>query len=110
MVNSWSEFEKAQLSEKLHLRTIERIFVEERIYKLIESKKTQETVVKAVYDGFKPFKDELVRPLNDDDVSHLLSIPIRRISLYDINKNREEVKAINARLKEIARRLKNLKA
>ena len=104
------EFEKAQLTDKLHLRTIERIFVEERIYKAIESKKTQETVVKAVYDGFKPFKDELVRPLNDDDVSHLLSIPIRRISLYDINKNREEVKAIQARLKEIARRLKNLKA
>ena len=104
------EFEKTQLTDKLHLRTIERIFVEERIYKAIESKKTQETVVKAVYDGFKPFKDELVRPLNDDDVSHLLSIPIRRISLYDINKNREEVKAIQARLKEIARRLKNLKA
>ena len=103
------EFEKAQLTDKLHLRTIERIFVEERIYKAIESKKTQETVVKAVYDGFKPFKDELVRPLNDDDVSHLLAIPIRRISLYDINKNREEVKAIQARLKEIARRLKNLK-
>ena len=103
------EFEKAQLIDKLHLRTIERIFVEERIYKAIESKKTQETVVKAVYDGFKPFKDELIRPLNDDDVSHLLAIPIRRISLYDINKNREEVKAIQARLKEIARRLKNLK-
>ncbi len=103
------EFEKAQLTDKLHLRTIERIFVEERIYKSIETKKTQETVVKAVYDGFKPFKDELVRPLNDDDVSHLLAIPIRRISLYDINKNREEVKAIQARLKEIARRLKNLK-
>ena len=104
------EFEKAQLTDKLHLRTIERIFVEERIYKSIETKKTQETVVKAVYDGFKPFKDELIRPLNDDDVSHLLAIPIRRISLYDINKNREEVKAIQARLKEIARRLKNLKA
>ena len=103
------EFEKTQLTDKLHLRTIERIFVEERIYKAIESKKTQETVVKAVYDGFKPFKDELIRPLNDDDVSHLLAIPIRRISLYDINKNREEVKAIQARLKEIARRLKNLK-
>jgi len=43
-----------------------------------------------------------------DDVDHLLQIPIRRISLYDINKNREEVAAINARLKEIARLLKNL--
>jgi len=103
------EFERGQLTDKLHLRTIERIFVEERIYKLIENKKTQETVVKAVYDGFKPFKEELIRPLNDEDINHLLSIPIRRISLYDINKNREEVKAINARLKEIARRLKNLK-
>lgn len=103
------EFDRAKLMEELHMRTLERIFVEERIYKAIETKKTQEDVVKAVYKGFVPFKAELIRPINDDDVEHLLSIPIRRISLFDINKNRETVKTINERLKEIAKRLKNLK-
>ncbi len=103
------EYEKATLTEKLHLRTIERIFIEERIYKSIEEMKTAEAVNKAVKDGFIPFAAELIRPLTDDDVEHLLKIPIRRISLYDINKNRQEVKEINARLKEIAKLLKHIK-
>ena len=102
------EVERAELTEKLHLRTLERIFIEERIYKSIEQMKTEDAVNKAVKTGFIPFKDELIRAVNDDDVEHLLKIPIRRISLYDINKNRKEVQAINARLKEIARLLKHL--
>lgn len=102
------EYEKRQLTEKLHLRTIERIFVEERIYKKIETQKTEEGVNKAVKDGFKPFLEELIRPITDEDVEHLLKIPIRRISLYDISKNKKEVQAINARIKEINRLLKHL--
>lgn len=102
------EYERGTLTEKLHVRTLERIFIEERIYKEIETKKTQEEVVKAVYKGFEPFKSELIRDITDEDMEHLLQIPIRRISLYDINKNREEVAAINKRLKEIAKLLKNL--
>ena len=102
------EYEKRQLTEKLHLRTIERIFVEERIYKKIETQKTEEGVNKAVKDGFKPFLEELIRPITNEDVEHLLKIPIRRISLYDISKNKKEVQAINARIKEINRLLKHL--
>lgn len=102
------EVERAELAEKLHLRTLERIFVEERIYKSIEQMKTEAAVNKAVKDGFVPFRAELIRDVTDEDVEHLLKIPIRRISLYDINKNRKEVLAINARLKEIARILKHL--
>ena len=102
------EFEKSELNEKLHLRTLERIFIEERIYKSIEEMKTDEAVKAAVKDGFIPFKRELLRDVTDEDVAHLLKIPIRRISLYDINKNRQEVNAINARLKEIARLLRHL--
>ncbi|MBQ4378276.1 MAG: DNA topoisomerase IV subunit A [Treponema sp.] len=102
------EFEKRKLTDELHLRTLERIFVEERIYKEIENKRTAETVAKAVKDGFKPFKDELIREVSDEDVEHLLQIPIRRISLFDIQKNREQVKAIKDRIKEINRRLKAL--
>lgn len=102
------EVEKAELGDKLHLRTLERIFIEERIYKKIETMKTQETVVLAVKKGFVPYKKELLRPVTDEDVDHLLKIPIRRISLYDINKNREEVAAINKRLGEIDRLLGNI--
>ena len=104
------EYERGQLTDKLHLRTLERIFIEERIYKRIEEMKTQAAVVKAVIDGFEPFKAELIRAISKEDVEHLLAIPIRRISLYDINKNRAEVKEINAKLKEIAKKLKNLTA
>lgn len=104
------EFERGQLTDRLHLRTLERIFIEERIYKRIEEMKTQPAVLKAVADGFVPFADELVRPLAKEDIDHLLGIPIRRISLYDISKNRAEVRDINARLKDIARKLKNLTA
>jgi topoisomerase-4 subunit A len=102
------ELEKANLIERLHMRTLERIFVEERIYKKIETMKTADGVLNAVLKGFVPFRKELVRDVTEDDVDRLLKIPIRRISLYDINKNREEVAAINARIKEINRLLKNL--
>ena len=102
------EWERGQLTEELHARTLERIFVEERIYKKIEQMKTAEAVDKAVKDGFKPFKAELIREVSDEDVEKLLKIPIRRISLFDINKNKDQVKAINARIKEINRRLKHL--
>ncbi|MDR1785162.1 MAG: DNA topoisomerase IV subunit A [Spirochaetaceae bacterium] len=104
------EWERSELTEKLHERTLERIFVEERIYKKIELMKTAETVTRAVIEGFKPFKGELIRPVTEEDVTRLLKIPIRRISLYDINKNREEVAAINARLAETAKLLKGLTA
>ncbi len=102
------EYERGKLTEELHARTLERIFIEERIYKKIETMKTAEDVNKAVKNGFKNFKDELVRDVTDEDVETLLKIPIRRISLFDINKNHDQVKAINARLKEINRRLKHL--
>ena len=104
------EFERNKLTEELHARTLERIFIEERIYKKIETMKTAEGVMKAVKDGFVPFKKELIRPVTDEDVETLLRIPIRRISLFDINKNKDQVTAINDRLKLIAKKLKNLTA
>ena len=104
------ELERSELTDKLHMRTLERIFIEERIYKRIEEMKTETAVTKAVITGFEPFQTELIRPVVQEDVEKLLKIPIRRISLYDINKNRREVQEINRRLKEIERLLKNLPA
>ncbi|MFP3042930.1 DNA topoisomerase IV subunit A [Treponema primitia] len=105
------ELEKKELQDKLHLRTLERIFIEERIYKGIEKMKTAEGVQKAVVDGFKPFLKEIgSRGVSAEDVEHLLRIPIRRISLYDINKARAEMAEIQARIKEINGHLKNITA
>ena len=100
--------EKGHLIDKLHARTLERIFIEERIYKRIENKKTQETVVNAVITGFAPFKAELVRDIDLDDVDRLLKIPIRRISLFDIEKNRSEIDEINAAIALCDERLANI--
>jgi len=105
------ELEKKELLDKLHLRTLERIFIEERIYKGIEKMKTVKGVFDAVIAGFKPFLKEVgPRKITDDDIEHLLRIPIRRISLYDINKARDEMDQINARIKEINAHLKNITA
>ncbi len=94
------QIERQKLEDKLHARTLERIFIEERIYKRIENKKTAEDVNKAVITGFEPFKDELYRPIDDDDIDRLLKIPIRRISLFDIEKNRKDIEEINAAIEQ----------
>jgi topoisomerase-4 subunit A len=103
------ELEKKELQDKIHIRTLERIFIEERIYKAIEKMKTAEGVEKAVIIGFKPFAKEVgPRGVSSEDVEHLLKIPIRRISLYDINKARKEMEEMFARIKEINSHLKNI--
>ena len=94
-------FEAKALNEKLHAKTLEQIFIENRIYKKIETMKTAEDVVKAVHLGLKPYQSKLMREVSDDDVDMLLRIPIRRISLYDINKAQKEMAEIKGRLKEI---------
>ena len=102
------EVELGHLTDKLHIRTLERIFIEERIYKRIEQKRTAEAVNEAVLSGFRPFEDQLVRQITAEDVEHLLKIPIRRISLFDLEKNREEIEQINADIKTCNHNLRHL--
>ena len=102
------ELKEQKLQDELHYRTLERIFIEERIYKKIEQCKSNEAVMAAVYEGFKPFKAELIRELVDADVERLLQVRIRRISLFDINKHREELEKIKADLAQTRKDLKNL--
>lgn len=101
------QLEMRQLNDKLHAKTLEQIFIEERIYKSIETQKTMETVRAAVVDGLKPFADIIRREVTEEDVDRLLKIPIRRISLFDINRAKQEMDEINARLKEIKKLLEN---
>lgn len=102
------ELKQKKLEDELHFRTLERIFIEERIYKLIEKCKTNEAVMAAVYEGFKPFKRQLLLELTDPDVERLLQVRIRRISLFDINKHREELESTKAELAETQKFLKNV--
>ena len=102
------ELKEHRLLEELHFRTLERIFIEERIYKKIEQCKTNEAVFAAVYDGFKPFAEQLIRELTDPDVERLLQVRIRRISLFDISKHREEMSKVKQELAETRKNLKNL--
>ncbi len=102
------ELRQRKLEDELHFRTLERIFIEERIYKQIEQCKTNEAVLAAVQDGFKPFHKELLRDLADADVDRLLQVRIRRISLFDITKHREEMNQVKADLNETRKHLKNI--
>ncbi len=102
------ELKLSKLENELHFRTLERIFIEERIYKKIEQAKTSEAVVKAVFDGFKPFEQELVRELAEEDVNRLLAVRIRRISLFDINQHREEIEKVKGDIAETRKQLKQL--
>ncbi len=102
------KLEERGLKDKIHARTLERIFIEERIYKRIEDKKTKKGVIDTVVTGFEPYMEEIKRPVTEDDVERLLKIPIRRISLYDINKAHEEMQQLTDRLKQVRFHLKNI--
>ena len=102
------ELREKQLLDELHYRTLERIFIEERIYKLIEKCKTNEAVFASVYEGFKPFAKQLIREIADADVEKLLQVRIRRISLFDINRHREEMEKTKAEIDETRKNLKGL--
>lgn len=104
------EIRLGELDDLFHARTLERIFIEERIYKRIEEEKTMEGVQSAVKDGFKPFRSELRRDVVNEDVERLLKLQIRRISRFDINRNREEIENILKEESQVRDNLEHLRA
>ncbi len=103
------KFERKQLHAKLRAKTLEQLFIKERIYKRIEEIREQERIHEAIREGFEPFETK-VKDLSSDDIDTLLKVPIRRISLYDINRANEEMKGIRKRLGEIRDHLGSLSA
>ena len=88
------QLEAAQLNDRLHAKTLEQIFIENRIYQAIEEQTTTDEVDLAVRTGLWPFAPQIKRDITDDDIETLLKIPIRRISRYDINRAEKEMKEI----------------
>ncbi len=108
ILKSELKIRERELQDEIFARTLERIFIEERVYKGIENKKTQEAVYKAVSDGLKPFVKEIKREVTAEDIDRLLKIPIRRISLYDIEKAKDEMQRLAAELKQVRYHLAHL--
>ena len=102
------QIELGRLQDKLHARTLEQIFIEERIYKKIEECETQKKIVDTVAKSLEEFADKLVRPAEQDDIERLLEIRIKRISRFDINRQRKEIKEILDAIKDIKKKLKDI--
>lgn len=103
------QYERDQLIDRQHWLTLEQIFVENRVYKRIEKAKTEKSVKDEVLTGMAKFEELFIRPLIEDDVKRLLEIRIRRISAYDIEKNRKTIDDIVKAIKLIEGKLKRLK-
>jgi topoisomerase-4 subunit A len=102
------ELKEKQLEQDLHSKTLVRLFVENRIYKRIEQARTNEAVIEEIHEGFKPLRRQMRRDLSAEDVEMLLSIRIRRISLFDINKHHEEMDKVKGDLEQTRGYLKNV--
>ncbi len=103
------QIRRGELLDAFHQKTLIQIFVEERIYKRIEECKDYESIQREILTGFEPFKDRLRREITLDDVEMLLGVRIRRISLFDINKNRQDIEAVLVELAQVEKDLARLR-
>lgn len=103
------EIEQQRILEKIFYKTLERIFIENRIYKKIESVKTLEGIHETLESAFKAYRKKLIRDPNQEDRERLLQIPIRRISQFDIDRNKEEISLLQESLSQVEKNLRNVK-
>jgi topoisomerase-4 subunit A len=99
---------KGELMEKILFSSLEKIFIEKRIYRTIEEIETFEEVIETVDKGLKPYKKQFYREITRDDILRLLEIRIKRISKYDSFKADELLKDLEKELKETLHHLKHL--
>ncbi|MCF8056144.1 MAG: DNA topoisomerase IV subunit A [Desulfocapsa sp.] len=102
------EIDLGRLEDRLHARLLEQIFIEERLYKSIEEKTSFEDVIKGVDEALEPFTNELKRPVITEDIERLLEIRIKRISRYDINKQKKDIQTLRRDIKTIKNYLKDM--
>jgi topoisomerase-4 subunit A len=99
--------ELGRLQDKLHARTLEQIFIEERIYKRIEECKTYKSITEKVKKGLEAFEDRLIKPVSMEDIERLLEIRIKRISRFDLDRQHKEIKEIKRSIKDVEKKLKD---
>mgnify|MGYP001248600421 FL=1 len=103
------EIKLAELQEKWHYTSLEKIFFEERIYKELEKKHaTWEKVLDAINDAFKPFRKQLRRDITREDIVKLTEKPVRRIYRLDIDELNEQIRGLDKDIKQVKHDLANL--
>ena len=98
----------SELNEKWHFSSLEKIFIENRIYRDIEECETWDAVIEAIDKGLAPFKKLLKREVTRDDIVRLTEIKIKRISKYDGFRANEEIRDLEDRIKETEKNIKNI--
>jgi topoisomerase-4 subunit A len=104
------EIRLGELDQQWHWDSLERIFIEERIYRRIEKSKTWESVLAEIREGLKPFAKKLRREIVDDDIARLTEIRIKRISAYNRFEADEKLKKIEEGMRDVRNDLKHLTA
>ncbi|WP_284463675.1 DNA gyrase/topoisomerase IV subunit A [Chryseobacterium sp.] len=102
------EIELHELQESWHFSSLERIFIENRIYHDIEEVKTWEDVLKTIDAGLKPHTGHLLRAVTEEDILRLTEIRIKRISRFDLDKFKENIASLEGKIEQVKHHLANL--
>ncbi len=108
LLKSELEIKLDEYEEQWHFASLERIFIENRIYRDIEEEETWEGVIKAIDKGLKPHIKHLKRAVTEEDIVRLTEIRIKRISKFDIDKAQQKIDALEDNIAQIKHHLKNL--
>lgn len=108
LLNRELEIKKAELMEKLLFSSLEKIFIENRIYRDIEEAETFEAVISIIDKGLEPFKPQFYREITREDILRLTEIRIKRISKFDSFKADELMHRLQEELKETEYNLANI--
>lgn len=102
------EIRLGELQEQWHFSSLEKIFIENRIYRDIEECETWAEILSAIHKGLKPHTKHLLREVTDDDVTRLTEIRIKRISKFDSNKADVKISALDVDIDEVKNHLAHL--
>ncbi len=102
------EIQLHELEEQWHFASLERIFIENRIYRDIEEEETWEGVIKAIDEGLKPHITHLKRAVTQDDIVRLTEIRIKKISKFDIDKAKQFIESLEEKIAQVKFHLENL--
>ena len=102
------EIQLNELQEQWHFASLERIFIENRIYRDIEEEETWEGVLAAIDKGLKPHTKHLKRAVTQEDIIRLTEIRIKKISKFDIDKAKQHIEALEEKIAEVKNHLENL--
>ncbi|MDP3944358.1 MAG: DNA gyrase/topoisomerase IV subunit A [Lutibacter sp.] len=102
------EIQLNELDEQWHFASLERIFIENRIYRDIEDQSTWEGVIKAIDEGLKPHIKHLKRPITEEDIVRLTEIRIKKISKFDIDKAKQYIESLEEKIEEVKKHLANI--